>query len=50
MEPTPCSDWMAWKPVATVAIASSHETFRHSSSIVSRTMGESWRSRWAAYP
>ena len=34
----------------TLAIASSHETLRHSSSIVSRTIGESWRSLWAAYP
>ena len=34
--------------VATLAIASSHETLRHSSSIVSRTIGESWRSLWAA--
>jgi hypothetical protein len=48
MEPTPCSDWIAWKPEATLAIASSQETLRHSSSIDSRTMGESWRSLWAA--
>ena len=46
--PTPCSAWSDWKPVAILAIASSHETLRHSSSIVSRTIGDSWRSLWAA--
>ena len=46
--PTPCSAWRALKPSATLAIASSHETLRHSSSIVSRTIGSSWRSSWAA--
>ena len=46
--PTPCSAWMALKPSATLAIASSHETVRHSSSIVSRTIGDSWRSLWEA--
>ncbi len=46
--PTPYSAWSALKPVATVEIASSHETWRHSSSIESRTIGDSWRSRWEA--
>ena len=46
--PTPYSDWRAWKPAATVAIASSQETVRHSSSMESRTIGASWRSRWLA--
>ncbi len=35
-------------PSATLAIASSHETLRHSSSMESRTIGDSWRSLWAA--
>ena len=48
IEPTPCSAWIALKPSATRAIASSQETVRHSSSMESRTIGESWRSSWEA--
>ncbi len=50
MAPTPCSAWSARNPVATLAMASSQETARHSSSMESRTIGLSWRSWWAAYP
>ena len=48
MAPTPCSAWMALKPSATRPMASSQETTRHSSSIVSRTIGCICRSSWLA--
>ena len=46
--PTPWSRWIARKRSAAYAIASSQGTTRHSSSIDSRTMGSSWRSRCVA--
>ena len=50
MAPTPCRSWMPRNPSATLAIASSHETTRHGSSMRSRTIGSSCRSSWLVYP
>ena len=48
--PTPYFSRSERNPDATRAIASSHETTRHSSSIESRTIGAICRSRCDAYP
>ncbi len=50
IDPTPCSSWMALKPSATRAMASSHDTTCHSSSMESRTIGCICRSSCAVYP
>jgi hypothetical protein len=42
--------WIARKPVATGSIAVSQDTTCQGSSMRSRTIGLSTRSRWAAYP
>ena len=48
MDLTPCSAWIAVSRDAAYPIASPHDTVRHGSVIDSRTIGESWRSRWEA--
>jgi hypothetical protein len=50
IEPTPCFSRRPRNPSATRVMASSHDTTCHSSSIESRTIGDSCRSRWEAYP
>ena len=48
MEPTPCWAWISRKPEAMRAMASAQDTTRHSSSMVSRTIGSICRSWWEA--
>ncbi len=50
MEPTPYFSRSPRKPSAIRAIASSHDTTCHSSSMESRTIGFIWRSSCEAYP
>ena len=51
MPPIEFSPYVVWMPLslfAAKAIASSHDTVRHSWSMESRTIGSSWRSGWLA--
>ena len=48
IEPGPCAAWISVSRRAVNAIASSHETSRHASSTLSRTIGESTRSACVA--